>query len=96
VTALAKVRQEFDPSISQPRLHSEGATRPVRLGDPKECRERAAYCAKRAAGARSPTARESFAHMAKVWLQLAIQLEEQWMLLDQLAVKRATGSSEDD
>jgi hypothetical protein len=34
--------------------------------------------------------------MAKVWLHLAIQLEEQWMLLDQWAVKRATGSFEDD
>ena len=37
-----------------------------------------------------------FAHITKVWLHLAIQLEEQWMLLDQWAVKRATGSSEDD
>jgi hypothetical protein len=46
------------------------------LGDPKECRERAAYCAKRAATASSLIAREKFAHMAGVWLHLAVQLEE--------------------
>ena len=57
----------------------------MRLGDPKECRERAAYCAKQANTAASPLAREKFAHMAQVWLHLAIQLEEQWMLLDQWA-----------
>ena len=44
------------------------------LGDPKECRERADYCVKRVAAATSPLAREKFAHMAKVWLHLAIQL----------------------
>jgi hypothetical protein len=49
---------------------------PMGLGDPKECRERAAYC--RAATSSSPIAREKFAHMAQVWLHLAIQLEEQW------------------
>jgi hypothetical protein len=34
--------------------------------------------------------------MAQVWLHLAIQLEEQWALLDQWAVKRATGASKGD
>ena len=106
VSALAKVRKEFDLSPSQPssegvglgieREHhpEERMERNVRLGDPKECRERAAYCAKRAATSSSLIAREKFAHMAQVWLHLATQLEEQWALLDQYAVKRATGASE--
>jgi hypothetical protein len=68
----------------------------MRLGDPKECRERAAYCAKQANTAASPLAREKFAHMAQVWLHLAIQLEEQWMLLDQWAVEPARDRSNDE
>jgi hypothetical protein len=92
VAALAKVRKEFDLSPSQPSLLSEGTKDSTeRLGDPTECRERAAYCAERAATAVSPVASEKFAHMAKVWLHLAIQLEEQWALLDQWRVKPATG-----
>ena len=83
VTALAEVRKEFDLSLSQPDLHSEGTERANRLGDPTECRERASYCTKRAATSSSPLAREKFTHMAKVWLSLAVQLEEQWALLDQ-------------
>ena len=53
------------------------------LGDPKECRERALFCANRATQCSSTEARDKFAHMAKVWMQLAVQLEEQWALLDQ-------------
>ena len=68
----------------------------MRLGDPKECRERAAYCAKQANTAASPLAREKFAHMAQVWLHLAIQLEAQWMLLDQWAVEPARDRSNDE
>src|SRR5262245_64995277 len=61
VTALARVRKEFDlwPSqlssggiglgIEQERHSEERMERDVRLGDPTECRERATYCAKRAA-----------------------------------------------
>src|SRR5262245_43264276 len=72
VTALAKVRKEFDLSPSQPSSVGVGLQehhpeermeRNVHLGDPKECRERAAYCAKRAATSSSPLAREKFAHM---------------------------------
>jgi len=65
------------------------------LGDPKDCRERAAFCAKRAATASSPIAREKFAHMAEVWLHLAVQLEEQWALLDQWSVRTATGETDE-
>ena len=102
VTALAKVRKEFDLSPSQPSSEGVGLgieqehhpeermERNVRLGDPKECRERAAYCTKRAATSSSPIAREKFAHMAQVWLHLAMQLEEQWALLDQWNFKPAT------
>jgi hypothetical protein len=53
------------------------------LGDPKACRDRALYCAKRATQCSSPEARAKFAHMAKVWMHLAVQLEEQWALLDE-------------
>ena len=91
VTALAKVRKEFDLSPPQPSLQPERS----RLGDPTECRERAAYCAKWAATASSPTARERFAHMAQVWLHLAVQLEEQWALLDNSGVEGATGDAQD-
>jgi hypothetical protein len=52
------------------------------MGDPQECRARALYCAKRAAGCTSQVARQRFANMAKVWMQLAIQLEDQLALLD--------------
>ena len=83
VTTLAEVRKGFDLSLSQPDLHSEGTERANRLGDPTVCRERASYCTKRAATSSSPLAREKFMHMAKVWLSLAVQLEEQWALLDQ-------------
>ena len=107
VTALATVRKEFDLSPSQPSSEDVGfgierqhhpekrMERNVRLGDPKECRERAAYCAERAATASSPLAREKFAHMVKVWLHLAVQLEEQWVLLDQWAFKPAMTSPDD-
>src|SRR5262249_39979863 len=60
VTALAEVRKEFDLSLSQPDLHSEGTERANRLGDPTECRKRASYCTKRAATSSSPLAREKF------------------------------------
>ena len=101
VSALAKARKEFDLLPSQPSSQGVGLgieqehhpeermERDVRLGDPKECRERAAYCTKRAATSSSRIARDKFAHMAKVWLHLATQLEEQWALLDQWADKRA-------
>jgi len=60
---------------------------------PKQHWERAAYCAKRAI-ASSPLAREKFAHMAKIWLHLAVQLEERWALLDQCCcAKPAHGRS---
>jgi len=107
VTALAKVRKEFDLSPSQPSSEGVGLgieqehhpeermERNVRLGDPKECRERAAYCAKRAATSSSPPAREKFAHMTKVWLHLAVELEQRWALLDEWQVKPATSSSDD-
>jgi hypothetical protein len=50
---------------------------------------------KRAATASSPIAREKFAHMAEVWLHLAVQLEEQWALLDQWSVRAATGETDE-
>jgi len=50
---------------------------------PQECRDRAAYCVKRAATTSSPLAREKLTHMAEVWLHLADQLEEVWDILDQ-------------
>ena len=61
------------------------------LGDPQACRERAAYCAKRAATCASPQAREKFASLARTWLHLAIQLEEQWALLDEYDDYREPG-----
>ena len=54
----------------------------MRPGDPQECRERAAFCAKCAATSSSPFAREKYAHMAEVWLRLALRLEKQWPILD--------------
>jgi hypothetical protein len=61
------------------------------LGDPKACRERAAMCARRAATCNSPEAREKFASLAKTWLHLAIQLEEQWALLEEYGDYREAG-----
>jgi hypothetical protein len=55
----------------------------MRLGDPNECRQRAAYCFQRAAISTSPLAREKLAHMAETWIKLAIQLDEQLPLLHQ-------------
>lgn len=67
------------------------------LGDPKECRERAAICANRAATCASPKARERFASLAKTWMALARQIEEQRALLDQWGdptEKKHTGDTE--
>jgi hypothetical protein len=55
----------------------------MRLGDPPECRQRAAYCFQRAAISASPLAREKLANMAETWIKLAIQLEDQMALLEQ-------------
>ena len=55
----------------------------MRLGDPHECRQRAAYCFRRAAISASPLAREKLANMAETWIKLAIQLEDQMALLEQ-------------
>ena len=59
------------------------------LGDPKACRDRALYCARRAATAASPVAREKFANLAKTWLHLATMLDEQSTLLDEWGVDKA-------
>ena len=64
-------------------IRTRGAEQSMRLGDPHECRQRAAYCFQRAALSNSPLAREKLAHMAETWIKLAIQLEEPWALLDQ-------------
>ena len=61
------------------------------LGDPQACRERAAYCADRAATCTSPHAREKFANLARTWLHLAVQLEEPWALLDEYGDYREAG-----
>jgi len=53
------------------------------LGDPQECRKRALYCAKRAVECGSPLAQEKFFNLAKTWMRLAIELEQQCALLDQ-------------
>ena len=64
----------------------------MRIGDPHECRQRAAYCFQRAALSTSPLAREKLAHMAETWIKLAIQLEEQWALLGQSGDKSISGN----
>jgi hypothetical protein len=53
------------------------------LSDPTECRQRALHCAKLATECRSAVARERFFDLAKTWMRLAVQLEEQWALLDE-------------
>jgi len=53
------------------------------LVDPQECRNRARFCAERAATSPSLEAREKFASLARTWLHLANQLEEQWVFLAQ-------------
>ena len=80
----------------QYRPAGDEESRPMKkLGDPVACRERAAYCAKRAATASSPVAREKFANMAQVWLHLAVQLEEQCALRDQWNVKPAVSEADE-
>jgi len=53
------------------------------LGDPKDCKQRALLCAERARNCQSPEARQKFADLAQTWLLLAVQLEEQWALIDE-------------
>jgi len=51
------------------------------LVDPQECRNRARFCAERAATSASLEAREKFASLARTWLHLANRLDEHWVLL---------------
>jgi hypothetical protein len=52
------------------------------LGDPKEYKQRALLCAKRARTSQSPEVRQKFADLAQTWLLFAVQLEEQRALID--------------
>src|SRR5262249_7763096 len=67
------------PSQAQGTIRPRGDTTEcsMRLGDPHQCRQQAAYCIQRAALSNSPLARENLANMAETWIKLAIQLEEQ-------------------
>ena len=46
------------------------------LDDPRECRLRARRCTEHAGTCRSDAARQKFFDLAKVWLMLAVQIEE--------------------
>jgi hypothetical protein len=72
-------------SCSWNRLKALDKVREVVMpfGDPQECRKRALYCAKRAVECGSPLAQEKFFNLAKTWMRLAIELEQQCALLDQ-------------
>jgi hypothetical protein len=45
------------------------------LGDPKECRARAAYCVEMAAETMSPIIKTTFSDLARQWTKLATDIE---------------------
>jgi hypothetical protein len=51
------------------------------IGDSETCRERANYCARLAATCPSRELSDKYAILARTWLYLSVQLEEQRALL---------------
>jgi hypothetical protein len=54
-------------------------------GNPKECREHAKDCLRRASTAQSRLAREQWEELAQTWLKLAASLESDQVLFGAMA-----------
>jgi hypothetical protein len=64
-------------------------------GDPRECRQHALNCMLMAKGAQTPEARDHFAKLARSWIRLAEDLEQNQAFLaaldDEAEPERQTG-----
>ena len=56
-------------------------------GDPKECRNHALNCAQLAGSASTPEARDHFAHLARMWIRLADELDQTQVFLAAIEVE---------